>query len=50
MTAHQRDSQAVNVNHQDLVHWVQCKIFKMLYLGHFLTDLLRVIEQNNQRN
>ena len=50
MTANQRDSQAVNVNHPDLVHRVQCKLFKLLYLGHFLTDLLRVFEQNNQRN
>ena len=32
------------------MHWVQCKIFKLLYLGHFLTDLLRVCEENNQRN
>jgi len=25
-------------------------MFKLLYLGHFLTDLLRVFDQNNQRS
>ena len=50
VTAHQRDSQAVNVNHPDLMHRVQCKIFKLLYLCNFLTDLLRVFEQNSKRN
>jgi len=45
MTAHQRDSEAINVNHPDLVHWVYCKIFKLLYLAR---GLLKILDAKNR--